>query len=78
MDQPRPGGAKCRRFTPRRHVPIPRQCRFSPSDFGYLLLAGALEASGDKTQAARARQKAILLSNNISAAQRHADKLLAQ
>jgi tetratricopeptide (TPR) repeat protein len=52
--------------------------QISPSDFGYLLLAGALEASGDKTHAARARQKAILISNNISAAQRHADKLLAQ
>jgi len=55
-----------------------RAMQISPSDFGYLLLAGALEASGEKTQAASVRQKALLLSNNIAAAQRHADKLLAQ
>jgi tetratricopeptide (TPR) repeat protein len=55
-----------------------RAMQISPSDFGYLLLAGALEASGEKTQAASARQKALLLSSNIAAAQRHADKLLAQ
>jgi len=54
-----------------------RAMQINSSDFGYLLLAGALEASGDRTQAASARQKAILLSNNIVAAQRHADKLLA-
>ena len=51
--------------------------QINSSDYGYLLLAGALEASGDRAQAAGARQKAVLLSNNIGAAQRHADKLLA-
>jgi tetratricopeptide (TPR) repeat protein len=54
-----------------------RAMQINASDFGYLLLAGALEASGDPTQAASARQKAFQLSNNIGAAQRRADKLLA-
>jgi len=54
-----------------------RAMQIHSSDFGYLLLAGALEASGDKRQAASVRQKAILLSNNIMAAQRHADQLLS-
>ncbi|MGA2903423.1 MAG: tetratricopeptide repeat protein [Candidatus Korobacteraceae bacterium] len=54
-----------------------RAMQIHSSDFGYLLLAGALEASGDKRQAASVRQKAVLLSNNIVAAQRHADQLLA-
>jgi protein O-mannosyl-transferase len=54
-----------------------RAIQVHPSDFGYLLLAGALEASGDRTQAASARQKAALLSNNLLTAQHYADKLLA-
>lgn len=53
-----------------------RAVQVSPSDFGYLLLAGALEASGDRTQAASARQRAALLSNNLISAQHYADKLL--
>ena len=47
------------------------------SDFGYLLLAQALEQTGDKSQAEAARQKAALLSNNLGGAQRYADQLLA-
>jgi tetratricopeptide (TPR) repeat protein len=54
-----------------------RAMQIHPSDFGYLLLAGALEASGDRTQAASARQKAALLSDNLITAQHYADKLLA-
>ncbi len=54
-----------------------RAMQIHPSDFGYLLLAGALEASGDHTQAVSVRQKAALLSSNLIAAQHYADKLLA-
>jgi len=54
-----------------------RAMQIHPSDFGYLLLAGALEASGDRAQAADARQKATLLSDNLITAQHYADKLLA-
>lgn len=54
-----------------------RAMQIHPSDFGYLLLAGALEASGDQAQAASARQKAALLSNDLITAQHYADKLLA-
>lgn len=54
-----------------------RATQIHPSDFGYLLLAGALEASGDRAQAADARQKATLLSDNLITAQHYADKLLA-
>jgi tetratricopeptide (TPR) repeat protein len=53
-----------------------RAIQIHPSDFGYLLLAGALEASGDRTQAASARQKAALLSDNLITAQHYTDKLL--
>jgi Flp pilus assembly protein TadD len=54
-----------------------RALQIHPSDFGYLLLAGALEQSGDQQQANDARQKAALMSNNIAGAQRYADKLLS-
>ncbi len=47
-----------------------------PSDFGYLLLASALEQSGERDQANAARQKAALISDNILGAQHYADKLL--
>jgi len=47
-----------------------------PSDFGYLLLASALDQSGDRDQANQARQKAAALSDNIVGAQHYADKLL--
>ena len=47
-----------------------------PSDLGYLLLASALEQSGEKDQANEARQKAALISDNILGAQHRADKLL--
>ena len=49
-----------------------------PTDFGYLLLAGALDAGGQKEKAAAARQKAELLSSNIIEAQRKADRLLSE
>jgi tetratricopeptide (TPR) repeat protein len=48
------------------------------TDYGYLLLAGALEASGEKEQASAARQKAELLSKNIVNAEQYADRLLRQ
>ena len=47
-----------------------------PSDFGYVLLAGALEQSGDNRQAELAREKAERLSKNFGAAQRYANELL--
>ncbi len=55
-----------------------RALAMHPSDFGYLLLAGALEQSGQKQEANEARDKAARLSDNITAAQRHADKLLRE
>ena len=55
-----------------------RAIQIHPSDFGYLLLAGALEASGDRTQAASARQKAARLSDNLITAQHYTDKLLGR
>ncbi len=48
-----------------------------PSDFGYLLLAGALDQSGQKEQADAARQKAEQMSKNLGGARRYADELLA-
>lgn len=54
-----------------------RAMQIHPSDFGYLLLAGALQAGGDQAQAASARQKATRLSNDLITAQHYADKLLA-
>ena len=47
-----------------------------PSDFGYLLLASALEQSGEKDQANEARRKAATISDNVIGAQHYADKLL--
>lgn len=49
-----------------------------PTDYGYLLLAGALDANGQKQKADAARQQAALLSNNILEAQRNADDLLTR
>ena len=49
-----------------------------PTDYGYILLAGALDASGEKGQANAARQKAEALSKNILSAQHHADELLTR
>jgi Tfp pilus assembly protein PilF len=55
-----------------------RALEMHASDFGYLLLAAALEANGQKLQANEARAKAARLSDDITAAQRHADKLLRE
>ncbi len=49
-----------------------------PTDYGYILLAGALDASGEKDQANAARQKAEALSKNILSAQHYADELLTE
>ena len=54
-----------------------RALQIHPSDFGYLLLASALEQNGNKDQANAARQKAALMSDNIMGAQHYADKLLS-
>ena len=53
-----------------------RALQVYPSDFGYLLLASALEKSGDQQRANAARQKAALMSDNIIAAQQYVEKLL--
>jgi tetratricopeptide (TPR) repeat protein len=55
-----------------------RALQIHPSDFGYLLLAGAFEQSGDNPQASTARQQAARISDNIISAQHYADKLLAR
>ena len=47
-----------------------------PSDYGYLLLAGALRQSGDLPQADDAQEKAERISRNIGAAERYANELL--
>jgi tetratricopeptide (TPR) repeat protein len=47
-----------------------------PTDYGYLLLAGALDASGQKQKAVAAREKAELLSKDVLDAQRNADDIL--
>ena len=47
------------------------------SDFGYLLLAQALDKAEDKQQASAARQRAALLSSNLIAAQNYVDNLLS-
>ena len=52
--------------------------KIQPSDFGYLLLAQALEQAGEKQQAQEARQQAAVLSGNLIAAQRHADELMSK
>ncbi len=50
--------------------------RIQPSDVGYLLLARALEQSGQKTQSEEAMQQAKLLTNNYERAQQAAAALL--
>ena len=49
-----------------------------PSDLGYLLLARALEQSGNNNAALTAIQQARSISRNLDNAQRGADQLLAQ
>ncbi len=49
-----------------------------PSDYGYLLLAEAYDATGQKDKAAAARKQAESLSTDIFDAQHYADKLLNQ
>lgn len=53
-----------------------RALQIYPSDYGYLLLAGALEQSGQHAQAENARATAGRLSKNLAAAQRYANELL--
>jgi len=53
-----------------------RAVQVYPSDYGYLLLAGALEQNGDKARAMAARARAERLSANLGAAQRYANELL--
>jgi protein O-mannosyl-transferase len=55
-----------------------RAMEIQGSDFGYLLLARALEQSGRKDEAEAATQQARRLSGNLAAAQRTADRLLAE
>ena len=52
--------------------------KLQPSDWGYLLLARALEQSGDNNAALSAIQQARSMTSNFESAQRGADKLLAQ
>ena len=52
--------------------------KLQPSDWGYLLLARALERSGDNNAAQSAIQQAKSLTGNFENAQRGADRLLAQ
>ena len=53
-----------------------RATQIYPSDYGYLLLAAALEQNGSKLKAAEARETAKRISKNFGAAQRYADELL--
>ncbi len=55
-----------------------RAMEIQPSDFGYLLLARALEQSGHKDEAEAATQQARHRSTSFSEAQRTADRLLAE
>jgi len=55
-----------------------RALTIEPSDFGYLLLAKALEQSGRKDEAQAAIQRARSLSDDFPDAQRKANRLLAQ
>jgi len=55
-----------------------RGVELRPMDYEYLLLAQALDATGEKEQAAAARQKAESLSTDIRSAQRRADDLLGR
>jgi len=52
--------------------------KLQPSDWGYLLLARALEQSGNNNAAQSAIQQAKSLTGNFENAQRGADRLLAQ
>ena len=52
--------------------------KLQPSDWGYLLLARALEQSGDNNAAQSAIQQAKSMTGNFENAQRGADRLLAQ
>jgi tetratricopeptide (TPR) repeat protein len=52
--------------------------KLQPSDWGYLLLALALEQSGDNNAALLAIQQARGITHNFEKAQRGADQLLAQ
>ena len=52
--------------------------KLQPSDWGYLLLARALEQSGDNPAALSAIRQAQGLTRNFENAQRSADRLLAQ
>ena len=55
-----------------------RALSIEPSDFGYLLLAKALEQSGRKDEAQAAARRARGLSDDFPDAQRKANRLLAQ
>jgi protein O-mannosyl-transferase len=55
-----------------------RALKIEPSDFGYLLLAKALEESGRKEEAQVAVKQARSLSDDFPDAQRKANRLLAQ
>jgi tetratricopeptide (TPR) repeat protein len=52
--------------------------KLQPSDWGYLLLARALEQSGDNNAALSAIRQAQSMTHNLENAQRGADRLLAQ
>lgn len=54
-----------------------RAIELSPSDYVYLLQAGALEQNGDKARADSARREAELVSKNLGAAQRYANELVS-
>jgi tetratricopeptide (TPR) repeat protein len=47
-----------------------------PSDYGYVLLAGALQQSGEHAESRAAREKAERMSRNFGATERYADELL--
>ena len=55
-----------------------RAMEIQASDFGYLLLARALEQSGRKEEAQAATQQARQRSKNFAETQRVADRLLAK
>ena len=55
-----------------------RGLKIEPSDFGYLLLAKALEQDGRQPEALAAIQRARSLSDDFPAAQRKANRLLMQ
>ena len=52
--------------------------KLQPSDWGYLLLARALEQSGDNPAALSAIRQAQSMTRNLENAQRGVDRLLAQ